>query len=579
MLRRSGARPAWPAASTLAILHPVAAIAVAAIAAASIVITVVAAGVAQWPAPDPAVFLDHVRTLASPAFAGRAPGTAGEEKTVAYLADRFRALGYEPAGEDGTYVQAVPLVGSTATLTPLVIRSAAATREFAVRDEVVAWTKRAVPETTLDRSEMVFVGYGVEAPEQPWDDYKGADLTGKTMVVLAGDPPVPDPDDPAKLDARLFAGPAMTWYGRWVYKYDAGAARKAAGVLIVHETGPAGYPFSIVQGRLSEQFDVRAADNNVGRPAVEGWVTLDAARAIFAMAGQDYDALKRSAVRREFRPVPLGLTASMTVRNALRPVDSRNVVARLPGSDPAVRDEHVVLTAHWDHFGHGSVIGGETIRPGAVDNATGVAGLLETARLLAGASPRPRRSILLLSVTAEEQGLLGSDYYVRHPLVPLEKTLAVLNFEMMNVHGRTRDAIVYGLGASDLDDRIREAAARQQRVVRPDPVAEQGLFYRSDHFPFARAGVPATWVGGGDDYLGKPAGYAQRVREEWLTNRYHKPADRVWPDWDLAGAMEDVRLYVEVAQAVADGARYPEWRPGAEFKAARDAMLRQGSGR
>jgi Zn-dependent M28 family amino/carboxypeptidase len=442
-----------------------------------------------------------------------------------------------------------------------------------VRDEVVAWTKRAVPAVTLDRSELVFVGYGVEAPEQQWDDYKGIDLAGKTMVVLVGDPPVPDPEDPTRLDPRVFGGPAMTWYGRWVYKYDAGAARKAAGVLIVHETGPAGYPFSIVQGRLSEQFDLRAPDHNVGRPAVEGWITLDAARTLFAMAGQDFDALKRRAVSRDFRPVPLGLTASMTIGNALRPVDSRNVVARLAGSDPALRDEHVVLTAHWDHFGHGSPVNGETIRHGAVDNATGVAGLLETARLLSRATPRPRRPVLLLSVTAEEQGLLGSEYYVRHPLVPLEKTLAVLNFEMMNVYGRTRDLIVYGLGASDLDDRIREAAARQQRALRPDPVAEQGLFYRSDHFPFARAGVPATWVGGGDDYVGKPAGYAQRVREEWLTSRYHKPADRVWPDWDLAGAMEDLQVYAEVALEVANGARYPEWRPGAEFKAARDAML------
>ena len=526
-------------------------------------------------AVDPDTFLAHVKALSSDAFEGRAPGTDGESKTVAYLADQFRALGLEPAGEGGSYFQPVPLVGSTATLSPLTFRKGDTRLVLPVRDDFVAWTKRAVAATALDESDVVFVGYGVEAPEVNWDDYKGIDLSGKTMVVLIGDPPVPDPSDPSRLDPQVFGGPAMTWYGRWVYKYDAGTARKAAGVLIVHETGPAGYPFSIVQGRLSEQFDLRAPDNNVGRPAVEGWITLERARALFALAGYDFDALKRRAATREFRPVPLGVTASMTIRNALRPVDSRNVVGRLPGSDPALRDEHVVFTAHWDHFGHGAPIGGETIRHGAVDNATGVAGLLEVARAFASAPSRPKRSLLFLSVTAEEQGLLGSEHYVRHPLVPLEKALAVLNFEMLNVYGRTRDLTVYGLGSSDLDERIVAAATKQGRVVRPDPAAEQGWFYRSDHFPFARTGVPATWFGGGDEYIDRPADYGKRMRDEYVAHRYHKPADVPRADWDLGGTVDDLQVYVDVALDVANGERRPDWKPGAEFKAKRDAMLRR----
>jgi Zn-dependent M28 family amino/carboxypeptidase len=365
----------------------------------------------------------------------------------------------------------------------------------------------------------------------------------------------------------------MTYYGRWTYKYDIGAAKKAAGVLIVHETGPAGYGFSIVQGRLAEQFDLRADDKNMGRSAVEGWVTLDAARALFAMAGQDFDALKRKAATREFTPVPLGVTATLSIANRLRPVDSRNVVGKLEGSDPKLRDECVVFTAHWDHFGHGSQINGETIRHGALDNATGVAGLLEVARLFGASPQRPPRTLLFLSVTAEEQGLLGSEYYVRNPVVPLARTLAVLNFEMLNVYGRTSDLTVYGLGASDMDDYLREAAAGQRREVRPDPSPEQGWFYRSDHFPFARAGVPAVWAGGGDRYIGKDPGYGRRMADEYVANRYHKPADVVRPEWDLAGAVDDLRVYAEVARAVAGAVRYPAWKPGAEFAGARAKSL------
>ncbi len=304
---------------------------------------------------DMAAWLAHVSALSSDAFEGRAPGTPGEEKTVAYLVDQFKRIGLAPAAGDGTYVQPVPLVGITATLDPLVFRSGARTLSLAPKDDFVAWTKRHVPETSLRESELVFVGYGVEAPEASWDDFKGVDLAGKTMVVLIGDPPVPDPTDPSRLDPKTFNGSAMTYYGRWIYKFDVGAARRAAGVIIVHEAA-AGYGFNIVQGRLGELFDLRAADNNAGRPALEGWITLDRARELFAMAGKDFDALKHEASTRAFRPVPLGVTASARIRNVLRPVDSRNVIGRLAGSDPARAPEHVAFTAHWDAFGLGAPV-------------------------------------------------------------------------------------------------------------------------------------------------------------------------------------------------------------------------------
>ncbi len=524
---------------------------------------------------DTTAWLEHVKVLSSDDFEGRGPGTPGEEKTVGYLVDQFRRIGLSPAGRDGGFIQPVPLVGVRATLEPLTFRKGASQLVLAPKDDFVAWTKRHVPETTLHDSDLVFVGYGVEAPEAGWDDFKGVDLTGKTMVVLIGDPPVPDPADPSRLDPKTFGGRAMTYYGRWIYKFDVGAARKAAGVLIVHETGPAGYGFSVVQGRLGEVFDLRAADNNAGRPAVEGWITLDRAREVFAFAGQDFDALKRQAATRAFRPVPLGVTASTHIVNALRPIDSRNVIGRLEGSDPALKDEHVVFTAHWDAFGRAAPINGETIRHGALDNATGVAGLLEMARVFASATSKLPRSLLFVAVTAEEQGLLGSEFYVREPVVPLEKTLAVLNFEMLNIYGRTSDLTVYGLGSSDLDDYLAEAAARQGREVRPDPAAEQGWFYRSDHFPFARQGVPATWAAGGDQFIGKAPDHGARVRGEYVANRYHTPFDVVRPAWELEGVTDDLQIYYEVASRVGRASTWPTWKPGAEFKAKRDAMLRR----
>jgi Zn-dependent M28 family amino/carboxypeptidase len=357
-----------------------------------------------------------------------------------------------------------------------------------------------------------------------------------------------------------------------------GAEKKAAAVFIVHETGPAAYPFSVVQSKVTEQFDVATADGNRGRAAIEGWITLDQAKRLFAMAGQDFDALKAKAATRAFTPVPLGVQASMTLRNRIRTLDSRNVAGLLPGSDPSLRNEYVIYTSHWDHYGIGPEINGDRIYNGALDNATGVGGMIEMARAFASQSPAPKRSLLFLAVTAEEQGLLGSDYYARHPLYPLDKTLAVINMDGLNIYGRTKDLTVVGLGASDLDDDAAEAAAAQGRVLRGDPKPENGGYFRSDHFPFAKQGVPAINAGGGDDYIGRPAGWGQQVSDAYTAQHYHKPSDEIRPDWDLSGALEDLQIYYALGAKVASTATWPQWKPGSEFKARRDRMMGKGSG-
>jgi Zn-dependent M28 family amino/carboxypeptidase len=536
----------------------------------------------SWRPPAPAFTADavmaHVKVLASDEFEGRAPGTKGEDLTVAYISEQFRKVGLKPGNPDGTYVQKVPMVGITADpATSLVFRKGAATQTLAFKDDVVAWTKRVEERVGIDASDVVFVGYGVQAPEFQWDDYKGVDLAGKTMIVLVNDPPVPDPANPTQLDPKTFGGRAMTYYGRWTYKYETGAEKKAAAVFIVHETGPAAYPFSVVQSKVTEQFDVATADGNRGRAAIEGWITLDQAKRLFAMAGQDFDALKAKAATRAFTPVPLGVQASMTLRNRIRTLDSRNVAGLLPGSDPSLRSEFVLYTAHWDHYGIGPEIKGDRIYNGALDNATGVGGMIEVARAFAAQSPGPKRSLIFLAVTAEEQGLLGSDYYARHPLYPLDKTLAVINMDGLNIYGRTKDLTVVGLGASDLDDYAAEAAAAQERALRGDPKPENGSYFRSDHFPFAKQGVPAINAGGGDDYIGRPAGWGQQVSDAYTAQHYHKPSDEIRPDWDLSGALEDLQIYYALGAKVASAATWPQWKPGSEFKARRDRMMGKGS--
>jgi Zn-dependent M28 family amino/carboxypeptidase len=511
---------------------------------------------------DTATLMQHIRVLAADSLQGRKPGSVGEDKTVAYLEAQFRALGLKPGNTDGSFIQNVPLVGITVRGAPALTFAKGATRHtLKWRDDFVAWTKHVTPTVRLNNSELVFVGYGVEAPEFGWDDFKGVDVAGKTVVMLVNDPPL--------ADTGRFGGARMTYYGRWTYKYEQGMRHKAAGVLLIHETGPAGYPFAVVQGRVAEQFDLVTPDKNMSRSAVEGWITLDQAKALFTLAGKDFDAAKAAAATADFTPVPLGVTASLRLDNAMRTVDSRNVVAKLEGSDPVGKDEYIVYTSHWDHFGIGAVVNGDSIYNGAADNATGAAALLALAKAFAAAPP-PKRSILFLSVTAEEQGLLGSQYYSVMPIYPLAKTLANINIDLTNTWGRTNDITVIGLGASELDDYARVAAREQGRTLRPDAEPEKGFYYRSDHFNFAKEGVPAFYAGAGIEFAGKPAEFGLTKRAEYTANDYHKPQDEVKPDWDLSGAVQDVQFLLTMGYRVAMAPAFPRWRAGNEFKAARD---------
>src|SRR5688572_11900779 len=531
---------------------------------------------ASMPKIDGTAILDSVKKLSADKFQGRMPGTVGEDMTVGWLEMKFKEIGLKPGNPDGTYMQKVPLVGITGTESkPLTFAKGSETLGLKWRDEVVAWSKHVAPAASIANSDVVFVGYGVEAPEYNWNDFKDVDVKGKTIVVLVNDPPVPDPANPSQLDAKTFGGKAMTYYGRWTYKFEQGARKGAAAVLIVHETDPAGYPFPVVQGNLSEKSDLVAPDKNMSKANIEGWITLDAARKLFTMAGQDYDALKKQALTREFKPVPLGVKASMAVANTLRTIDSRNVVAKLEGSDPVVRDEYVVYTAHWGRLGGGPAVNGDTIYNGALDIATGVATVIEIAKALKQITPQPKRSFLFLMVTAEEKGLIGSEYYSLNPLYPLAKTVANINIDGVNQWGRTKDISVVGLGASELDDYLTQAAQEQGRTITPDPEPEKGFYYRSDHFNFAKQGVPALDPDSGIDYIGRSGAWGKAKRDEYTEKDYHAPSDQVKPDWDLSGAVEDAQLLMAVGYRVANAERMPEWKPGNEFKAKRDAMLKK----
>jgi Zn-dependent M28 family amino/carboxypeptidase len=518
--------------------------------------------------------LTDIRKLSSDEFEGRAPGSKGEQLTVQYFIDQFKAAGLEPGNPDGSWTQKVPLVALTPQPQgPVVVKKGGQTRPFKIRDEIVVFSKHVADEVRLENSELVFAGYGVQAPEHQWDDFRGIDVKGKTIIVLVNDPPVTVPGNPQELDPKIFGGRAMTYYGRWTYKFEKAAELGAAGALIVHETVPAGYPFSVVQGMGGERFDLVTPDKNAGRAKIEGWMSVEAATALLKMAGQDYQKLKARAATREFKAVPLGATASVTVKQKSRTLDSQNVVAKLTGSDPALKDEHVVYTAHWDHFGIGEPVKDDTIYNGALDNASGCAQVLEIARAFAKIQPRPKRSLLFLMVTAEEQGLLGSQYYAEFPLYPLAKTLANINIDGINQWGRTKDLTLIGLGASDLDDYARAAADEQGRVLRPDAEPEKGFYYRSDHFNFAKKGVPALDPDSGIDFIGKPADYGKKKRDEYTAVDYHQPSDQVKPDWDLAGAAEDGKIFLAIGYRLAQADRFPEWKPGNEFKSIRDKML------
>ena len=518
--------------------------------------------------------LAHVQTLSSDKFEGRLPGTKGEALTVEYLVGEFTRLGLKPGNPDGTWLQDVPLVGlksrQTATLT-----AGGKGMHMRYPSDYVAVSKH-LKTVRVRPSDVVFVGYGVVAPEYGWDDYKGVDVRGKTIVMLVNDPAVPDPANPDQLDPKFFNGRAMTYYGRWTYKYEIASEKGAAAALIVHETGPAGYPWEVVSGSWGhENFDIDRPDGNKDRVPVEGWITEERARKLFELSGLSFDEMKRAAARQDFRPVTLPAKAGFTVRNKVRRVKSKNVIAKLEGGDPQLKDQYVVYTAHWDHLGRDPSLKGDTIFNGAMDNATGTAGLLELAQAYARLPAPPRRSVLFLAVTAEEQGLLGSQWYATHPTYPLTRTVANINMDALNPWGPTRDMVVVGKGQSTLEDVLARHAAALERELVPDPMPEKGYYYRSDHFEFAKVGVPALYTGRGVQYLGRPEGWGKARIDEFTAKDYHKVSDEVKADWDLSGAARDLQLLFRVGLDVAETERFPEWKEGSEFKARREAMLRE----
>jgi Zn-dependent M28 family amino/carboxypeptidase len=519
--------------------------------------------------------LARTKILASDEFEGRAPATPGEEKTVAYLEREFRAIGLAPGNPNGTYLQNVPMIRITSRPT-VSFEVDGKTLSPTHLIDYVGVSRRVTPRVNVNSSEIIFVGYGVVAPEFDLDDYKGVDVSGKTVIMLINDPPVTDAS--GQLDPKVFGGKAMTYYGRWTYKYEIASAKGAAACLIIHETGPAGYPFAVVAGSWGrENFDLRTPDANASRVALEAWLTQDFAQTLLTAAGEDFAKLKAAAATRAFKPVTLKAHLTASIANTTRDVGSKNVVALLPGTDPKLRNEYVIYSAHWDHLGRDPKLSGDQIFNGAEDNASGTALVLEVAQAFAAlpAAEKPARSILFLSVTGEEKGLLGSQYYGRAPLYPLSKSVANINVDGANVHGRTSDLVIVGSGASTIDDIGVAVATAQGRTVRPDPSPEKGGFYRSDHFEFAKVGVPAYYPNAGRTYIGQPADYGQKIADLYIANDYHKVSDEVRADWTFEGAAQDAAFIFEVGRRLANDPQWPEWKPGNEFKARRDAMLKK----
>ena len=510
---------------------------------------------------------EHIKVLASDDFQGRKPFTPGEEKTTAYLAAEFQKLGLRP-GPEGSYFQQVPLVEITGTPSAtLAVTGKGAPLKLSYFTDFVAFTQQEKPLVALSNSPLVFAGYGVVAPEYGWDDYAGLDVKGKTVVVLINDPGNAGPD------TTRFQGKAMTYYGRWGYKYEEAARHGAAGVLIVHDTQPAAYPWSVVQSSYSAGARLRpqTPDHGASMCAVEGWITLDAAKKLFSAAGQDYQKLYAAANRPGFRGVPLGLSVSGRVTNTLRTRTSKNVVGVLPGTSRAT--DYIIYSAHWDHLGIGAPINGDSIHNGAVDNASGVAGILAIAKGFAEAKTKPARSIVFLAVTGEEQGLLGSAYYAAHPLFQPAKTVANINIDGLSTYGPMRDLTITGFGQSEMDDYARAEARQQGRYVQPDQHPEHGYFYRSDHFNFAKIGVPALYAKGQFDSRARGKAYAEAQFQAYRAQRYHQPADEYSPSWDLRGAEQDARLLFHIGQKIAAETTFPMWKSGSEFKAIREKSL------
>lgn len=536
------------------------------IAVAALLLTLGSIAHADSPAFSETSYRKHIEVLSSDAFEGRAPGTEGEKKTLAYIEQQFRAAGLKP-GIGDSYLQPVPLVEIMPHPDATMQLTGAGGKSFALRspEDIAVSTRWPVPSAGISNAEVVYAGYGIVAPEYGWDDYAGIDVRGKLVLALVNDPGY------ATQDPKFFTGNAMTYYGRWDYKFAEAVRHGAAGLLVIHETKAAGYPWDVPRnGAKTAQFDLRIGDYKSMRLPLEGWITEDAASRVLSAAGLDFVALKKASSTRGFKGKATGLEASMSVRNDVRNATSYNVVGMVPGS--ARPNEAFVYTAHWDHLGKNpdAKPGEDAIYNGAQDNATGVSALIELGRAFAETKPAPQRSVLFVAVTAEESGLLGSAYFAAHPPIPVAQMAGGLNMDNLYSVGRTRDITVIGFGKSELEDDLRKAAAGQGRVPAQEPSPEKGFYYRSDHFNLAKVGVPMLYTKAGVDSPTQGADYGKRWLEEYTATKYHKPSDEYSPDWDLSGTMQDLQLYYEVGLGVADSSRWPNWRVDSEFRAIRD---------
>lgn len=504
-------------------------------------------------------FARHIKMLASDSFEGRKPFTKGEDLTIDYLSTQFKQLGLQP-GNGSSYVQEVPMVEiRSVPAGDLVIKGKSGSLSLKYLDEYVAATRRVQDLVKVENSPIVFAGYGIVAPEYGWNDYAGLDVKGKTVLVLV--------NDPGFTDSTLFKGRTMTYYGRWTYKFEEAARQGATGVIIIHDTKPASYPWTVVRSSWSKsRLYLQTADNNLSRAVMEGWMSTESATRLFQLAGVSPDLLKQAG-KKGFKPVDLGVTTSLVINNQLKKSTSHNVLALLPGTDR--KDEYIIYSAHWDHFGKGEAINGDSIYNGAVDNATGTAALLEIAAAFSKAKP-PSRSVLFISVTGEEQGLLGSEYYTTHPVYPVAKTVANINMDVLQPFGRMKDIGVVGYGQSELDEYAVEAAGRQHRTVHGEPDPSGGWYFRSDHFNFAKVGIPSLYIENGIESVNHEPGWGKAQGEEYNHVRYHSPKDEYSDSWDFSGMVEDARLLFQIGHRLSTENTFPEWKPGSEFKAIRE---------